>query len=160
MKIRSVFLSVFLFVLLFASFAGAVDMPRFSLPDVLSGKEINSKAFAGKTLLITFFATWCPPCRMEVPELKQLQQRFAGEDFSVVGFSVDNGELSRVAAFVKKEAINYPVLKATYSTGRDFGGVFGIPTAFLINKAGAVVKRYQGFVHYEILEKDISNVMQ
>ncbi len=161
MKSNSFFLLIiFIFFLLPASTMAAVEMPSFSLSDVVSGKQVDSSSFKGKALLVTFFATWCPPCRMEVPELKKLQENFGDKNFSVVAISADQGGVAVVADFVARKKLNYPVLMASYKVISDFGGVYGFPTSFLVNTAGNVVKRYQGFVDYDTLKRDITRAMQ
>ena len=148
-------------LLMFASTGyGGVNekMPEFELPSALGGKAVNSKDFSGKVLLITFFATWCPPCRQEVPTLIQLQTDYELKGFSVIGLSVDKGK-KVVAKMIKKEKINYPILMAKSKTARDFGGIVGIPISFLVNKQGIIVKRYTGYVQKSLLEKDIKNIL-
>lgn len=153
-------LAVFLLVLLPVHIASASkNMPTFSLPDVVTGDTVNSKDFVGKTLLVTFFATWCPPCMQEIPDLISLQSEYAEKGFSVVALSVDQGGVSVVRKLVEKRSINYPVLLANGATARDFGGVVGIPTSFLINSKGLVVKKYPGYVPHMILENDIKRIM-
>ena len=149
-------------VILFAlplSSLGAVDMPQFSLPSVTDGKVVDSDSFTGKALLVTFFATWCAPCRQEVPVLKELHQKYEEKGFSVIGLSVDEKGAGVVAELVEQEQINYPVLMAGRKTPRTFGGIIGIPTSFLINKAGHVVKKYPGYIPRALLEKDIKSVL-
>jgi len=141
------------------SVKASTKMPEFSLKNVRDGSVINSSSFAGKVLYITFFATWCPPCVQEVPVLVELQDQLADSGFSVVGLSVDQEESSVVAGFAKKNAINYPVLMTEFKTTTDFGGIFGIPVAFLVNRAGNVVKRYTGYVQHRVLEKDIRSLL-
>ena len=134
-------------------------MPSFALESVRDGKIVESNVFDGKVLLLTFFATWCPPCVEEIPTLVELQNELADAGFSVVGLSVDQQGPSVVASFVERRAINYPVLMAEAKTTVDFGGVYGIPVAFLVNKSGNVVKKYTGYVQHEILEKDIRSLL-
>lgn len=155
-KRSSVFLLLAAFgVFLSSNLLAATKMPSFSLESVQDGNVFDSKLLEGKVLLLTFFATWCPPCSEEVPVLKQLHRDLAGAGFSVVGLSVDQQSPQNVADFVKRKKINYPVLFAKAKTTMDFGGVYGIPVAFLVNKSGNVVKRYSGYVQHDILEKDI-----
>ncbi len=143
-----------------ASTAGAaVNMPAFALPSAVDGKVVKSSSFKGKAMLVTFFATWCPPCRQEIPTLKKLQAEFKDKGFSVVGLSVDEGGPKVVAKLVEKEGINYPVLMADRATANDFGGIAGIPTSFLINRKGHVVKRYPGYVPHALLVKDIESIL-
>lgn len=165
MKKRSRILTAVVYIVtLFFCFAAfeavaATKMPSFSLEDVRDGKIVDSSAFDGKVLLLTFFATWCPPCAQEVPVLNQLHEELSDSGFSVVGLSVDQQGASVVSRFVNKKAIKYPVLMAKSKTTVDFGGIYGIPVAFLVNKAGNVVKKYSGYVQHEILEKDVRSLL-
>ncbi|HBG21092.1 MAG TPA: TlpA family protein disulfide reductase [Desulfobulbaceae bacterium] len=137
----------------------ATKMPSFALENVRDGKIVDSNSFKGQVLLLTFFATWCPPCLEEVPTLVKLHKEMEGAGFSVIGMSVDQQEPAIIAKFVEKKAINYPVLLAESKTTMDFGGIYGIPVAFLVNKAGNVVKKYTGYVDHAILEKDIRSLL-
>ena len=137
----------------------ATQMPSFALESVRDGKIVESNIFDGKVLLLTFFATWCPPCVEEIPALVQLQNELADAGFSVVGLSVDQQGSAIVAKFVEKRSINYPVLLAESKTTQDFGGIYGIPVAFLVNKSGNVVKKYTGYVQHRVLEKDIRSLL-
>ena len=134
-------------------------MPEFSLSSALDGNEVRSEDYAGKVMLVTFFATWCPPCRQEIPTLIKLQNDYGDKGFSVIGMSVDEKGPSVVVKMINKEKINYPVLMARGKTARDFGGVAGIPTSFLVNKQGMIVKRYPGYVPHALLEKDIKDIL-
>ncbi len=150
-----------LLILLPVASQAATKMPSFALESVRDGKIIESKFFDGKILLLSFFATWCPPCVEEVPTLIKLQKEFAAAGFSVVGISVDQQSPVVVANFVRKRDINYPVLMSGPQTTIDFGGVYGIPVSFLVNKSGNVVKKYMGNIEEqkETLEKDIRSLL-
>ncbi len=130
-------------------------MPEFSLNSAVDGKKVSSTDFKGKTLLITFFATWCPPCRKEIPSLIKLQKKYAAKGFSVIGLSVDEKGPKVVVRLIEKTKINYPVLMSDGRTAKGFGGIAGIPTSFLVNRQGEIVKRYPGYVPFSRLEKDI-----
>ncbi len=148
------------FLLISASFAvAATKMPTFVLPGVIDGKEISSSSFKDKTLLVTFFATWCAPCVEEVPVLIQLQEKYGKDRFSVIGLSVDRSPAKAVRKFVEKKKINYPVLMAKAETMQAFGGVYGIPATFLVNKKGNVVKKYPGYIPQSVLEKDLKKIL-
>lgn len=136
-----------------------MQMPSFALESVRDGKIVDSSAFKGKVLLLTFFATWCGPCVEEVPTLVKLQTEMVDAGFSVIGMSVDQQGPALVAKFIEKKAINYPVLLAESKTSNDFGGIYGIPVAFLVNKTGNVVKKYTGYVNHTVLEKDIRSLL-
>lgn len=137
----------------------ATQMPSFALENVRDGKIVDSSVFRGKVLLLTFFATWCPPCLEEVPVLVKLHEDMADAGFSVIGMSVDQQGSALVAKFIEKKAINYPVLLAESKTTNDFGGIYGIPVAFLVNKTGNVVKKYTGYINHTVLEKDIRSLL-
>ncbi len=140
--------------------SATTKMPAFVLANVVDGKDVDSGDFQGKALLVTFFATWCPPCLQEIPTLVELQQEFAAKGFSVIGLSVDQGGGLEVAKLVERQAINYPVLMADAETAENFGGVYGIPVSFLVNKSGNVVKRYPGLVPHSTLVKDVQSVLE
>jgi peroxiredoxin len=150
---------VVFFVGLSVQAQGAVSMPAFSLPTAVDGVLVTSDAYRGKAMLVTFFATWCPPCLQEIPALKELQTKFDPQGFAVVALSVDEGGSGPVAQLVKRAGINYQVLMADQTTTRNFGGVAAIPTSFLVNKHGQVVKKYPGFVPHGLLERDIESVL-
>ncbi|MCB2181695.1 MAG: TlpA family protein disulfide reductase [Desulfobulbaceae bacterium] len=135
-------------------------MPEFSLKSAADGKTVKSEEFKGKVLLVTFWATWCPPCMQEIPSLIELQEEFGPEGFSVVAVSVDQGGSKPVKKIITKTGINYTVLMADSKITRDFGGIVGIPTSFLINKEGNIAKSYPGYVGHTILADDIKEMLK
>lgn len=136
----------------------ATQMPSFKLEDVVTGKTVKSSSFDGKSLLVVFFATWCPPCIQEIPNLIQLHNDYQNDGFSVVAISVDQ-EKKVVQKLVDKKEINYPVMMADASVTRDFGGVYGIPTSFLVSSRGTVLKKYSGYVPHSVLVKDLEQII-
>jgi len=138
---------------------GGVNMPAFSLPAALDGTVVASEQYRGKAMLITFFATWCPECVQEIPTLKELHAKFQQQGFSVVALSVDEGGADVVARLMRQARINYPVLMADRTTTRNFGNVVALPTSFLVNKNGQVVKKYPGYASRSLLERDIATVL-
>jgi len=138
---------------------GGVNMPAFSLPAAIDGTVVTSEKYRGQAMLVTFFATWCPECLQEIPTLKELQSKFQQQGFSVVALSVDEGGADVVARLMRQASINYPVLMADRTTTRDFGNVVALPTAFLVNKDGQVVKKYPGYTSRSLLERDIATVL-
>jgi thiol-disulfide isomerase/thioredoxin len=143
-----------------SSFANAAaKMPQFVLKSAVDSSDVDSQVFSGKVLLVSFFATWCPPCIEEIPSLVELQEEYGKDGFSVIGLSVDQGGPEAVARLAEKKKINYPVLMADEETMEAFGGVYGVPVAFLVNREGNVVKKYPGYVPKSILSKDIQSIM-
>lgn len=149
----------FCYGVMFADQAHGVSMPTFHLESVTDGKKVASGSFKDKVVLVTFWATWCPPCRMEIPGLIALQKKYGDKGFTVLGLTVDQGPREMVHKFMRKENINYPVLRATPELGRAFGGVVGIPTSFLVDRKGEVVKRFEGFVEHTVVEEKIKDLL-
>lgn len=138
----------------------ATKMPPFNLPSVKDGAIVKSSGYQGKAMLINFFATWCPPCRKEIPSLIQLQKDYGAKGFIVIGISTDQGGASLVDKFAQKMEINYPVLMGDAKTPASFGGILGIPTSFLVNREGNVVKRYDGYVDHQTLVNDLNAILK
>jgi len=158
-KIKAAVLVSLLFMLFVNLAFAAKPMPSFSLASAANEKKISSDDFKEKVLLVTFFATWCPPCREEIPEFIKLQEKFGPQGFSMLGISVDETGPASVKSLIEEEKINYPVAMADESVLTGFGGISGIPTSFLINRKGNVVKHYPGYVPRSVLMVDIEQVM-
>ena len=137
-------------------------MPDFTLR-TLTGEEVASEAYTGKVLLVNFWATWCGPCRTEIPDFIELQKRIGGENFQVVGIVVSSGESSEVQDFVHEHGINYDILSGDESVKRSlaeqFGGVRGIPTTFLIDREGFIRKKWIGAHSARVFQREISKYL-
>lgn len=141
-----------------ATLAGEA-MPRFALPSAYDNAIIDSQGYRGQTLLINFFATWCPPCRKEIPSLVELQKKYGPRGLAVIGLSTDEGGGAQVVRFAERLGINYPVLISDPQTQAAFGGIFGIPTTFLVDSRGTIVKRYNGYTEQKTLENEILKIL-
>jgi peroxiredoxin len=133
-------------------------MPAFSLP-ALGGGEWSLADQRGKVLLVNFWATWCPPCRRETPELVELHKQYAGRGFSVVGISLDERPEQVVPAFVEKYRMPYPVLTPT----ADFdlaSRIESLPTSFLVDREGRIARTYLGAVTMEALTEDVEALLK
>lgn len=150
---------VFVLLLTGTASQAASSVPNFVLPSVVDGRNVNSNEFNGKVLLVTLFATWCAPCRQEIPTLIRLQNELAGKGFSVIGLSVDRGGTDAVRKMVKKNKINYPVLLSEPEVISGFGRISFIPTSFLINRNREIVKKYRGYIPYQELKRDITPLL-
>ncbi|OGR04322.1 MAG: hypothetical protein A2511_14555 [Deltaproteobacteria bacterium RIFOXYD12_FULL_50_9] len=136
----------------------ASKMPEFALPSVEDGELVTSKTFKGKIILINFFATWCGPCRMEIPELIELYTKYGKQDFVVVGLSIDMGGRKTVKKFLEKLSVTYPVLMADSKITDAFGGVPGIPFSFLIDRSGNIIKAYPGYIPPGVFQHDMEKL--
>ena len=154
-------MSLFRFLLL-GSLAGllyAVSVQAqpvdFTLPD-LDGKEHSLSDYRGKWVLVNYWATWCPPCLEEIPELEVFHSNHKDVDAVVLGINLEEIELEPLRKFVEEQFISYPILRADPSGGNELGRVMGMPTSFLISPPGEVVARQVGTVTAEGLEEFIA----
>jgi thiol-disulfide isomerase/thioredoxin len=141
-------------------------------PDVtfkdLAGKEIPLASLKGKVVLVNFWATWCEPCRTEIPWMIEFQQKYADKGFTMLGVAMDDDGKSVVDPFVAKThfdvrghqmAMDYPIVLGNDDLASKFGGLFGLPTSVLISRDGKVQKRYLGLVNHDTIEKEIQSLL-
>jgi peroxiredoxin len=130
----------------------------FTLPD-LDGKQVKLSDFKGKVILLNFWATWCGPCKAEIPGFVELQTKYRN-DLVVIGFSVDD-PADKARAFATEYKMNYPVL---LGLGRDevqeaYGPIWGIPSSFLISRDAKVCKKHMGIAPKTVFEKEIQALL-
>ena len=132
--------------------------PAWQLLD-LDGKTIKDADFKGKIVVLNFWATWCVPCREEIPSLIELHQQYGDDGVIIVGASVDRGGVDLVKRFVERFKVNYPIVIADEKMMRDFGNVEAVPTTFLIDRNGRVAGKHVGFAEKETLEREIKSLL-
>lgn len=156
-----VFLSVILAVLLAAgSGCGAEKFkpaPDFTLKD-LEGKTVKLSDFKGKVIILDFWATWCPPCRMEIPHFRALYGKYKSKGLEIIGVSLDRSGVEDVKRFAKNNQINYPLLMGNESVAILYGNIRAIPTTFVIDRKNKIVKKYIGYNDMEVFEADIKKL--
>jgi thiol-disulfide isomerase/thioredoxin len=139
----------------------AVGMPaplHFTLKD-MNGIEVKLESFRGKVILMNFWATWCGPCRVEIPDLIALQKQYA-DDLVVLGVSVDDSA-DKMQSYASTMKINYPLL---VGLGRDdvqdaFGPLWGIPVSVFIDREGKIHKKHSGIASREQIEREIMSAL-
>ncbi len=134
-----------------ASTAAPVDL---AAPD-LDGRLRQLSEFRGKWVVANYWATWCPPCREEIPELEVFHFNHKDKDAVVVGLNLESISLDKLRDFVEEQFISYPILRLGRRPARMLGRVPGLPTTFLISPEGEIVGRWVGPVTREILERAI-----
>lgn len=126
----------------------------------LDGREVKSSDFGGKVVVLNFWATWCPPCRAEIPDFVEKQKKHEQAGLVFVGVSLDEGGTENVKAFVEKQGINYPIVMGTPEVVEAFGGIEGIPTTFLIDRKGNIREKIVGQERSEVLEKKLQQLLE
>lgn len=128
--------------------------PAWALVD-LAGKPVTSESLKGKVVIVDFWATWCGPCRAAIPHLMELHKTYKNKGFEVVGVSLDQQGSAVVQSFVTQHEIPYTIAMGNQKIVSDFGGVRGIPTAFIISQDGKIYRKIVGLVPREQYEKDV-----
>jgi len=146
------------------------DSAASSAPDItlrdLDGKDLSLAQYRGKVVLVNFWATWCEPCRVEIPWLIEMQQKYSARGFTVLGIAMDEEGASVVTPWVQKERfdvngsksqMNYPIVIGNDAAADKFGGLLGYPTSVLVTREGKVVKRITGLISYDEISKSIES---
>ena len=144
-----------------ADAAGKAAPLQFTLKD-MNGVDVKLAAFKGKPIVINFWATWCGPCRAEIPSLVQLQRQYGdeGQDVVILGISVDD-PIEKLKPYASEMKINYPLL---VGNGREdvqeaFGPLWGIPVTVFVDRDGRIAKRHSGIASKEQFEREIKALL-
>jgi len=116
--------------------------PDFSLRD-LSGHNVHLTDYRGRLVLLNFWASWCAPCREEMPQFSQWQSSYGPRGLQVIGVSMDD-DAKTAREFLKQHPVSYPIVMGDDKLGESFGGILGLPTTYLIDAQGRIVARYLG----------------
>ena len=129
--------------------------PEFSLKD-LSGKNVRLSDYKGKVVLVNFWASWCPPCKMEIPGIQKVYTAYKDKGFTVIGIATDDVSPS----FIKSMGMSYPVVLADNEVISDYGNISGIPASFLVGKDGRIIKKVMGMYFESSLKSDLENALK
>jgi thiol-disulfide isomerase/thioredoxin len=133
--------------------------PDFSLKS-FDGKTVKLSDYKGKVVIIDFWATWCGPCRKGIPDLVSIQNEYKN-DVVIIGISLDGEKtLKDVPGFVKSYGINYPIVYGDEKVVSAYGGIEGIPTAFVVDKKGNVVDKHVGLVPKDTYVNKIKELLK
>jgi cytochrome c biogenesis protein CcmG, thiol:disulfide interchange protein DsbE len=127
--------------------------PDFSLPE-LGGQTLTLSTYRGKVVLLDFWATWCDPCREEIPRLVELQNNYRDQGLQIIGISMDDGP-EPVRPFYQQFKMNYPIVMGNAKIGELYGGILGLPIAFVIGRDGRVYAKHLGATDIAVFEKEI-----
>src|SRR5512140_893060 len=132
--------------------------PSFALPDT-NGNIYSSAQLAGKPAVINFFATWCPPCREEIPGFVEVYNRHKEKGFELVGISLDTDSRKEMPGFLMNNRIGYRVLFGDVATARAYGGVSALPTTFFVGKDGEIKNVHIGYMDKDAFDKEVRKLL-
>ena len=132
--------------------------PDFALPDI-QGQEIKLSALKGNVVLLNFWATWCGPCKIEMPWFVEFQRKYKDQGFSVVGVSLDYEGWEVVKPFAEEMELNFPVVVGDDALANRFGGIAALPTTFIIDKEGKITSSHMGLVSKGDYEEEIEKLL-
>jgi thiol-disulfide isomerase/thioredoxin len=128
------------------------NVPSFTAPD-LSGHLVSTASLRGKVVLINFWATWCPPCREEIPDLIALQAKYK-DRLQIVGIAQDSGSVEQVKRFADEHGMNYPTVLSTAEIEKLFPGVYALPTSFILDRDGRLAQKHVGMLNASVTEME------
>jgi thiol-disulfide isomerase/thioredoxin len=135
-------------------------MPAFDLKD-LRGKGLSSDELRGKVVLIDFWATWCGPCKKEMPGYQKLLERYGPRGFVVIGFKFDTmADTEDPVKFARRMGVRYPLAIAPDELKQEFGGIEGLPTTMLYDRKGILRKKVVGFEYTEAFETVVKQLIE
>lgn len=132
--------------------------PDFSLAS-LDGKNVRLSDLRGKAVLLNFWATWCGPCKVEMPWFVDLQNQYGAKGLQIVGVAMDDASKEDIGKFAKTMGVNYPILIGTEAVGDQYGGVPALPETFVIGRDGKLVDKIIGLKGKAEIEEDIKKAL-
>lgn len=133
--------------------------PNFELKDT-DGRTVALSDFRGKVVLLNFWATWCGPCKVEIPWFVEFEQRYKGDGFAVLGVAMDEEGWSVVKPFLSETKVNYRVMIGNDSVSQQYGGVDSLPTTFILDQNGGIASTHVGLVSKSDYENEIKELLQ
>ncbi len=132
--------------------------PSFTLKSV-DGKTVSLADYKGKAVLLNFWATWCGPCKLEMPWLIEMQKKYASQGFTVLGISEDDGSTKEVSDFMAKMGVDYPVLMYDDQLNKAYGGIDYLPTSYYIGRDGKILIESGGLISESEMEANIQKIL-
>lgn len=133
--------------------------PDFSLRDA-DGKTVTLSEYRGKVVLLNFWATWCGPCRIEIPWFTEFERKHKDQGFAVLGVSMDDGGWDDVKPYLRNAKVNYRILMGDHQVAMLYGGVEALPTSFMIDREGKIASVHVGLVSKWVYENDINELLR
>lgn len=138
--------------------ANGAPAPDFTLK-TLDGKDVTLSSLKGKAVMVNFWATWCEPCKIEMPWLVELQDKYRKDGFEIVGVAMDDSGQKEIAEFVRKMKVNYTVVIGSEKVADLYGGLDGLPTNFFLDRNGKVIDSFKGLRSESVIVDDIKKAL-
>ena len=133
--------------------------PDFALKSVPDGKDVRLSSLRGKAVLVNFWATWCEPCKIEMPSLVDLQKKYGPQGLQIVGVAMDDADDKEISTFAHKMGVNYMVLRGTEKVGDLYGGIDRLPMTYYLDRSGKVVDETMGMAGEATFEDAIKRAL-
>ena len=133
--------------------------PDFALKSVPDGKDVRLSSLRGKAVLVNFWATWCEPCKIEMPSLVDLQKKYGPQGLQIVGVAMDDADDKEISTFARKMGVNYMVLRGTEKVGDLYGGIDRLPMTYYLDRSGKVVDETMGMAGEATFEDAIKRAL-
>jgi peroxiredoxin len=133
--------------------------PTFAVT-TLDGKEVSLSDYKGKAVIVNFWATWCGSCKVEMPWLAQLREKYASQGVEVLGILTNNASSTKIAAITQKYGVKYPILMCNHKTAQAYGGLPELPVSFFIDRRGIVVAEMDGADSEQQIEANIHKALE
>ncbi len=141
-----------------AEAASARPLPEFAVQD-MEGDLFTSDTLQGKVALVNFWATWCGPCKIEMPWFVEFQRKYKDQGFTVLAISLDEGGWDPVREFAAEMELNFPVALGDDPLAMDFGGIHALPTTMIVDREGNIVATHTGLVAKRVYETEIEELL-
>jgi peroxiredoxin len=135
-----------------------VAAPDFELAS-LDGKKVKLSDYRGKAVLLNFWATWCSPCKVEMPWFVDLQKKYGNDGLVVLGVAMDDSDNSKIAQFASEMGVNYPILLGTDKVSDQYGNVQFLPTTFYIDREGRIIGKGTGLLGRGEIEENVQKAL-
>ena len=133
--------------------------PDFSLKNLSDGQDVRLSSLRGKAVLVNFWATWCEPCKIEMPSLVDLQKKYGPQGLQIVGVAMDDADDKEITAFAHKMGVNYMVLRGTEKVGELYGGIQRLPMTYYLDRSGKVMDETMGMAGEATFEDAIKRAL-
>jgi thiol-disulfide isomerase/thioredoxin len=138
--------------------ANGTMAPDFTLKS-LDGKEVSLSSLKGKAVMVNFWATWCEPCKIEMPWLVDLQEKYRKDGFEILGVAMDDSSQKEISDFARKMKVNYTVVIGSEKVADLYGGLDGLPTNFFLDRNGKVIDSFKGLRSESVIVDDIKKAL-